>query len=451
MDANSRALRDGPPKHDPTGGRGDGPEATNDDDAALEKQATGVSTASYEETYPEGGLQAWLVVLGGWFAMISSMGLMNTVGIFQAYTLSHQLRDHSEGTVGWIFSIYTFLAFFCGVYIGPVFDKYGPRWLVVAGCASTVAGVLAMSFCKELWQFILSFGVLAGFGTSLLFTPCIAAVGHWFRLRRGFATGMASTAGGIGGIVFPLMLTSLFDRIGYAQATRVLALICLVCGLLGVLLVRSRLPPASNATARPDFRIFRQVPFALTTVSIFLIEFSLFIPLTYISTYALHQGFSQSFAFHLLPIMNAGSVLGRALPGYYADVVGPFNTCLFAVLMSLVSCLCVWLPLGHTRAGIMTFSVLFGFGSGTCIGIAPVCIGRMCKTQNYGRYYATCYTVVSFACLLGVPIGGNIVQASGGSYSALIILTGAVYVAAATCMMLAKVWHLGWENWLAVY
>lgn len=148
MDANSRALRDGPPKHDPTGGRGDGPEATNDDDAALEKQATGVSTASYEETYPEGGLQAWLVVLGGWFAMISSMGLMNTVGIFQAYTLSHQLRDHSEGTVGWIFSIYTFLAFFCGVYIGPVFDKYGPRWLVVAGCASTVAGVLAMSFCK---------------------------------------------------------------------------------------------------------------------------------------------------------------------------------------------------------------------------------------------------------------------------------------------------------------
>ncbi|KAF4504210.1 hypothetical protein G6O67_008390 [Ophiocordyceps sinensis] len=149
--------------------------------------------------------------------------------------------------------------------------------------------------------------------------------------------------------------------------------------------------------------------------------------------------------------MNAGSVLGRALPGYYADVVGPFNTCLFAVLMSLVSCLCVWLPLGHTRAGIMTFSVLFGFGSGTCIGIAPVCIGRMCKTQNYGRYYATCYTVVSFACLLGVPIGGNIVQASGGSYSALIILTGAVYVAAATCMMLAKVWHLGWENWLAVY
>lgn len=113
----------------------------------LEKRATRASTAaSFEETFPEGGFKAWLVVFGGWFALISSMGLMNTIGVFQAYTLSHQLKDHSEGTVGWIFSIYTFLAFFCGVYIGPIFDKYGPRWLVIAGCTSTTVGVVCMSF-----------------------------------------------------------------------------------------------------------------------------------------------------------------------------------------------------------------------------------------------------------------------------------------------------------------
>lgn len=117
----------------------------NDDD--LERQHTMRSTASYQETYPEGGLQAWLVVAGSWFAMIASMGLMNSIAVFQAYTLSHQLKDHSEGTVGWIFSIYTWLAFFGGVYIGPVFDKYGPRWLVVAGCACTVGALIGMSFC----------------------------------------------------------------------------------------------------------------------------------------------------------------------------------------------------------------------------------------------------------------------------------------------------------------
>ncbi|KAL6691788.1 major facilitator superfamily domain-containing protein [Trichoderma pleuroticola] len=425
------------------------PQQVNDDD--LERQHTMRSTASYQETYPEGGLQAWLVVAGSWFAMIASMGLMNSIAVFQAYTLSHQLKDHSEGTVGWIFSIYTWLAFFGGVYIGPVFDKYGPRWLVIAGCACTVGALIGMSFCTELWQFILSFGILGGMGTSLTFTPCIAAVGHWFKARRGFATGLASTAGGIGGIVFPLMLTDLFARIGFGWATRVLALICLVCGLIGISLVRSRLPPAKNATAHPDFRIFRQIPFLLTTLSIFLLEFSLFIPLAYIATYAQDQGFGDAFAYHLLPIMNAGSVIGRALPGYYADVVGAFNVCIFSVVLSLVSCLCVWLPLGHTKAGIIIFSLLFGFGSGNSIAIAPVCIGRMCKTQEYGRYYATTYTIVSFACLIGIPIAGSIVQANGGSYTGLIIFTGCIYVGSATLLMLAKTWQLGWKNWLAAY
>ncbi|KAK1255814.1 hypothetical protein MKX07_008073 [Trichoderma sp. CBMAI-0711] len=417
----------------------------------LERQQTMRSTASYQETYPEGGLQAWLVVAGSWFAMIASMGLMNSIAVFQAYTLSHQLEGHSEGTVGWIFSIYTFLAFFGGVYIGPVFDKYGPRWLLIAGCACTVGALVGMSFCTELYQFILSFGILGGLGTSLTFTPCIAAVGHWFKARRGFATGLASTAGGIGGIVFPLMLTALFDRIGYGWATRVLALICLVCGLVGISLVRSRLPPAQNAKAHPDFRIFRQIPFLLTTLSIFLLEFSLFIPLTYIATYAQDRGFGTTFAYHLLPIMNAGSVIGRALPGYYADVVGAFNVCLFSVALSLVSCLCVWLPLGHTKAGIIVFSLLFGFGSGNSIAIAPVCIGRMCKTQEYGRYYATTYTVVSFACLIGIPIAGSIVQANGGSYTGLIIFTSCIYVGSAFFLILAKTWQLGWKNWRARY
>ena len=118
------------------------------DGGPVTKHQTSRSMASFEETYPEGGMRAWLVVLGAFFALFSSMGLMNSIAMFQAYTLSHQLKDHSEGTVGWIFSIYTFLAFFGGVYFGPVFDKYGPRWLVISGAACVVLAMVGMSFCK---------------------------------------------------------------------------------------------------------------------------------------------------------------------------------------------------------------------------------------------------------------------------------------------------------------
>ena len=293
--------------------------------------------------------------------------------------------------------------------------------------------------------------MLAGLGSSLLFTPSIAAIGHWFKARRGLATGAAATGGGMGGIIFPLMLTALFDKVGFAWGTRCLGLICLCCSFISIFLISSRLPPAQNAKAHPDFRIFRQIPFLLVTIGIFLLEFALFIPLTYISSYAMHQGFSQKFAYHLIPIMNAGSVMGRVLPGYYADAVGPSNVCIFSVVLSFVACLCVWLPSGHTVAGIILFSVLFGFGSGTSIAITPVVIGQMCKTQEYGRYYATTYTIVSIACLIGIPIGGSIVQAQGGSYTALIVFSGAIYVLSMIFLIWAKISQLGWSKWAALY
>jgi MFS family permease len=136
----------------------DGPDVTVADDIEqqqqqqhgnLEKHATRASAAtgaSADEWYPEGGFKAWVVVVGSWFGLFSALGLMNTIAVFQAYTLSHQLRGYSEGNVGWIFSVYTFLAFFCGVYIGPIFDKYGPRWLVIAGVALVEGGLIFMSF-----------------------------------------------------------------------------------------------------------------------------------------------------------------------------------------------------------------------------------------------------------------------------------------------------------------
>lgn len=300
----------------------------------------------------------------------------------------------------------------------------------------------------EIWHFILSFGVFCGLGCSLLFTPSLAAVGHFFLARRGLATGLASTGGSIGGIVFPLMLQSLFPRLGWGWSVRALGFLVLgICGCANFL-IRSRLPPAVGASARPDFNIFRNSAFTLTTVGMFLLEFALFIPLTYISSYARSKGFSEAFSFQILPILNAASAFGRALPGYWGDKIGAFNINLIMIIMSIISCLAIWLPAGSYTAGLILFAVTFGFASGSNISITPVCIGMLCKTQNYGRYYATCYTVVSFACLVGVPIGGNILTSNGGDYWGVIVFTGLVYLGALISLYLAKVCKVGWKPWI---
>lgn len=285
-------------------------------------------------------------------------------------------------------------------------------------------------------------------GCSLLFTPSFAAVGHYFHTRRGLAMGIASTGGSIGGIVFPLMLESLFDRVGWGWAVRTLGLLCLLLCAAANLLIRSRLPPAMNASARPDLRIFANRAFLLTTVGMFLLEFALFIPITYVSSYARAQGFSQALSFQILPILNAASALGRALPGYWGDKIGPFNINLIMIVFSIIACFAIWLPAGGYTPGLVLFAVTFGFASGSNVSITPVCVGKLCKTQQYGRYYATCYTVVSFACLVGVPIGGNILTADGGNYWGLIVLTGMVYLGALIALYLAKVCKVGWRPWV---
>lgn len=304
---------------------------------------------------------------------------------------------------------------------------------------------LELTSKPEYWQFLLAFGLLSGLASSLLFTPSIAAVGHFFHARRGFATGVASTAGSLGGVIFPLMLQSLFTRVGWAWAIRILGFLCLALTVVANFLIRSRLPPKEGASVHPDPRIFLNKAFALTTVAVFLLEFALFIPLTYLSSYALAQGFSEPFSFQIITVLNAGSVFGRIFPGYYADHIGPFNANMISVAITIVACFGVWLPVGHTTPGLVVFAALFGFTSGSNISLVPVSIGRLCKTQEYGRYYATCYTIVSIACLIGIPIAGRILTACNGDYWGLIVMTGLVYVAALVAFMSAKIAAVGWS------
>ncbi|KAJ5436111.1 Major facilitator superfamily domain general substrate transporter [Penicillium cf. griseofulvum] len=403
-----------------------------------------VTTDAEGNTYPEGGLEAWLVVLGSFLGLFGSLGLVNTIGTFQAYIQTHQLKEYSSGTNGWIFGMFAFLTFFCGVQIGPIFDARGPRLLVFAGSVLEMAMIILVGFCTEYWHFMLVIGVLGGVGASLIFTPAISAIGHYFYEKRGLATGIAATGGSAGGIVFPLVLEALFPKIGWAWATRVVALICLITLSVANLLIRSRLP-------QKPFSKENTPRFVLTTASIFFIEWGLFVPISYISSYALDHGFPTRFSYQIIAILNAGSFFGRWLPGFFADFLGRFNTLIATVALCLLCNACLWLPAGDSLPLLIVYAVLFGFSSGSNISLTPVCVGQLCKTENYGRYYATAYTIVSFGTLTGIPIAGEILARCNGSYWGLITFTLCCYAAGLACCTAVKVIQVGWRHPLAIY
>lgn len=221
----------------------------------------------------------------------------------------------------------------------------------------------------------------------------------------------------------------------------------LVC--IANLLIRSRLPPRPGGSVWPDFRIFRQLNFAVTTAGVYFMEWGLFIPLTYISSWALDNGVgNQAFAFELLAILNAASFFGRWIPGYAADVIGRFNTMIITMFLCLFSLLVFFIPatvVPDCRIVLaVLFSIFFGFASGSNISLTPVCVGQLCDVEEYGRYYATCYTVVSVGCLTGVPIAGEILTRDGGNYRGLIAFTVACYAAGTVCFAFVRVRRGGW-------
>ena len=159
----------------------------------------------------------------------------------------------------------------------------------------------------------------------MLFTPAVSAVGHWFSKRRALAIGIACTAGGTGGVAFPFMILYLAPSIGFPWTIRIIGFICTAMCALACILLRKRLPPNKKSGTSIDLKALRETNYALTTMAVFLVEFSVFIPYTYISSYAIHAGVEPQHAYRLIALLNVGAIPGRALPGYVADRFGPFN------------------------------------------------------------------------------------------------------------------------------
>jgi len=398
-----------------------------------------------EEKYPEGGMQAWLVVFGAACSNASGFGLLECSGVFLNYLEQNQLNGYSPDQIGWIFSLAAFLTFFSGVQIGPIFDRYGPRWLMFGGAVCILVTTFVSAQCTTYWQFMLTFGLLYGIGTGLLFTPPLAAVGHFFSRRRGFATGIAICGGSVGGVVYPIILSTTLPKYGWAWSMRLLGFIFILLMICANVFVRSRLRPPPGKTAAMDIKAFKDIRFTLVTTAIFLCEFGILIPIAYYPSYAVSQGISPAMSSYILSIMNGASLFGRFVPGFFADKLGHYNSLI--VLMGLTGILTfgLWWPASNSLPLIILYAIAFGFGSGAGISVSPVAIGDICKTEEYGAKTGTAYAVCSIGDLMGLPIAGALIGLWGGSYGGVIIFTGVIFLASAFFFAATRVLIAGYS------
>ncbi|KAL2213490.1 MFS monocarboxylate transporter-like protein [Sarocladium strictum] len=402
------------------------------------------TSAPVAEAYPEGGVKAYSVILGAWLALFPASGLLNSTGILQSYLSEHQLSDYSESEIGWVMSTYAFLFFFGGLQVGPIFDKYGLRVLLPVGAAGFVAALICTSFCNTYYQFMLALSVLGGTASSILWTSSIATLGHWFQTNRGLATGLATTAGGFGGVSIPILFNQLNPKIGFAWSMRCFALLSTFCFCISLSLLRTRLPRNQQAKLAMDWAGFKDKRFVLTMAAIFVLDWAVLVPPAYLTMYASSRSMNM-ISPHVLSILNAASIFGRGLPGPVADRLGRFNVMISCSALCAASIFGLWLNAASSAAMTVAFAILYGFFSGSAYSLTPVCVAQLCKTENYATRYGTAYGVVSLATLGGIPISGNILSTGNGqNYQALIQFCGAAYTASTVLFVVARGVSCGW-------
>ncbi|KAJ5559556.1 hypothetical protein N7513_001955 [Penicillium frequentans] len=381
-----------------------------------------------KDEFPEDSWAAWSCLLGSFLVMFPSFGFQTAVGAVQDYISTHQLAEYSVSDVGWITAVLVFLTLFLGAQVGPLFDRYGPRVLIICGSLANFACYMLLAQCTQYWHFILCLGVLGGVSSALITTISISVLSHWFFRRRGLASGICMAGSSAGGVSIPLMLRALFQKYGWLWSIRIVAFQALGCYTLGTLLVKARLPRSSKSRVTIDLRALASPRLCFLAVAVFSFEFIIFGCAALLPTYVRYAGLDENVQYYSLAVLNGMSLFGRVLPGFAADQVGRFNTLLSMVCVTLIIMPGVWVPYGsHDEATLYVVVAIFGFGSGGWLSLASVCAGQLCKTEEYGRFYGTVYSVAAFGVLLTVPVGGKLHQSTTprvliGFYSAVLLI-----------------------------
>lgn len=242
---------------------------------APQPVAGGINPADF----PDGGLEANLVLLGGWCCLFCSFGWINCIGIFQEYYQRDPLSQYSSSAVSWIPSMEVFVMFLGGPVFGKVFDNYGPRYLLLCGSFFHVFGLMMTSISSEYYQFFLAQGVCSAIGASAVFYAGMGSISTWFFKKRATAFGIMASGSSLGGVIFPIMVQRLIPKIGFPWSMRAAAFTILGLLLIANITVKSRLSPKPRKLDLMEFvRPLRDPAFTLICVGGFMFFFGTFLP-----------------------------------------------------------------------------------------------------------------------------------------------------------------------------
>ncbi|XWW95634.1 hypothetical protein V2A60_003600 [Cordyceps javanica] len=436
---------------------GSEPSMIGEDSSSTLQPSPDVSSSEEQEDNaqppapPDGGFMAWMQVAGAWAITFNVLGLLNAYSQFQSIYETSLLKDKSASTIAWIGSAQFLVCYLVCILTGPLLDAGHLHQLLGVGTGVAVFGLMMVSLCRAYYEFFLAQTIVTGIGFGLVFLPASSVVSQWFSARTPLAIGIAVSGSSIGAVVYPILLQRLSVRIGFPWTVRIIGFMVLGTMVFAAAVMRVRVAKNPQKRRVIDLGHFKDMPYLIACLSFFVNFLGLYVFYYYISLYATEvAGMDQNLADYLLPILNAGSFLGRLIPNWMAGRYGLMNV---QIIFGLISGALAFALLGiKTPGGVVAFTVIYGFVSAPYVSLPiPIVTSLSPDKSVWATRLGMSFAIIGVGALIGSPAAGAILGSSNArNWTGLIVWCGAMFLASTAILTTVRTMKVGCKLFVIV-
>ncbi len=341
------------------------------------------------------------------------------------------------------FSLLIVLQTFFSPFQGWLVDKFGPKLLIgVGGALSGLSWVFA-SFATSLTGLYLTYALIGGLGTGIVYVGVVGQMVGWFPDRRGFAAGTVAAGYGMGAILTTFPIATSMAAQGFRQTLLQYGSAFAVIGLFAALGLKPA--PAAAQQARGNgvstSTMLRSPIFWLMFAMMTLMSTSGLMVTSQMAAFAGEFGITKAMVWGMAAVPLALTIdrftngLTRPFFGWLSDRIGRENTMFLAFALEGVA-MALWLA---TRTNPTLFVLLSGvvfFGWGEIFSLFPSTLTDTFGTKHATRNYGCLYMAQGIGAIFGGPMASLLHEATGswstvfGVAIAADLLTAALAIAA---------------------
>jgi MFS transporter, OFA family, oxalate/formate antiporter len=373
----------------------------------------------------------WLQLVMGFIVM---MTISSPQYVWTLFTAPFQAKTGALlSDVQWTITILIVLQTWLSPLQGFLVDRFGAKILIAAGAVLSGLGWVASSYITTLSGLYLTYGLLCGIGTGIVYVGIVGLMVRWFPNNRGFATGVVAAGYGFGAILTTFPIDSMMKSTGYQDTLWTFGIVFAIVGFLAALFLRS--PRPDEVSVRPvlagEVNIADVSPGAMLKTPVFWL---MFLMMSMMSTGGLmvitqFKSFSKSFGitdattviilgFTLAAIPAALTFdritngLTRPFFGWVSDRIGRENTMGIAFILEGLA---IWLMLQFRTDPFMlvVLSGLVFFGWGEIFSLFPSTLTDTFGTKHATTNYGFLYMAQGVGSILGAPVAAMVFESTG--------------------------------------